>query len=1054
MSEQIINLATFEFDTDRLEKSLSDLQDKMFAFKKETESNKSALDLVKKSTQELVKEQLKLSAAGKETSDAYKENEKTINDLNEAEKQLFKNQQNIQLSQSRVRQEISATNKELKAYMGTGAEYKSLIDSGSAALQTQVTNINQARASNTELLRVRNQLNPAIATEAKLITDLNAKMDANNKFIKTNASEYEKTKINIGNYTDSVKQALKETGLFGTATNSLPPAFRAVVTGFQQGGQAVKGINDAYKEYSKAQAEVKVAQAEYASLQKIAAEATNASAAATEKATAIGYQYAAGEATQAEAEAASTAAIIANTTATEAQAAATAAAVVVTNTSSIALKLFRLALISTGIGAIVVLLGSLVSYLTTTQSGIDALTSVTRPLQAVFQGLMSVLNGLGKTLVDVFNNPKKAITDFANFIKQNLINRFTALGDIIEGILNLDFGKVAESTVQAVTGVDNLVDKVKGAGSAVGKYLSDAAKKGAEVDRITKEMAKKQLEYNAAQVAFGDAIDKQLLISKDTSKSFAERGAAAKEIIRLSDENGKKEEEILQLELKRLKVQQSIKGLANLTNADKQEQIDLEKKIDDAQDRGLNARLEQSRVLAGLQKEAAAAELERIKKIQDARLAALKTELDFYIASQGEKKKSMTDEIAQAQEELNRKLAINKEEFAQKKINKREFELKNLEDTNEFLAKQTDAVISNADLELQLFLLNQQKKVDANQFYNDELYKSDLDRINREAEAEAAQQTLLFEKGKINAQEYALAIAQIDDKQRQANDAAAAQREQAKKDKQAADLAIQDELNQERFNYDLELQLQRNEIKYQAEKEAAVKNGADMIEFEKAQAARRKLIEDTVQKNKLQLASQTFSQLASLAGEQSVAGKAFAIAQTTIDTFQAATAAYKALAGIPIVGPALGVIAAAAATKSGLDNVKKITSVKDPKVSKPQTPSYARGLVTGAGTGTSDSVNANLSAGETVLTARASQMFPQEIAAINAAGGGVGLYGMQGSSSLMMQESIKSNADNSNNAQMIANAVYLAARLGTSEGSKGGIKELSTDRQIMSDAKF
>ncbi len=1053
MAEQIVNLATFEFDTSKLETNLSNLQSRLFQLKKENEGYANQLKATKQAVDELTKQQLALAASGKEESAAFKENKAALDDLNKVEETLFKNQQNIGNQMKVVSAEITRTNKELRAYMTTEGEQATLVDLGNKALQTQVTNINQARASNAELLKVRNQLNPAIQSEAALITQLNAKMDQNNKFIKTNASEYEKTKINIGNYTESVKQALQETGLIGTATNALPAPLKRVAIGFQQVGDVLGNVKNAYSQYQEAQSQVAEAQEQFAQLTSIATQAQNAATIATERATVIGFQYAAGEVTQAEAEAASTAAIIANTTATEAQATATAAAVVVTNSSSVALKLFRLALIGTGIGAIVVLLGSLVSYLTTTQSGIDALTSVTRPLQAIFQSLMSVLNVVGKSLVDTFSNPKQALKDFGEFIKQNLINRFTALGDIIDGIINLDFDKVAESTVQAVTGVDNLAGKVQNAAQNTAKFLSDAAAKGAEVDRLTKEMAKSQLEYNAAQVAFNDAVDEQLLISKDTSKSFAERGAAAKEIIRLSEENGKKEEAILQLELRRLKVQQDIKGLQNMTNEDKQEEIDLLEKIDAAADRGLNARLEQSRVLAGLQKEAAAQELERIKKIQDARLASMQVELDFYLASQGDRKKSMADELAIARSVMEQQLAINKEEFNQKKINKREFELANLETTNEFLAKQTELTIANANLEFELFQLNQQRKVDANQFYSDEIFQQDLDRINKQAEAEAAQQTLLFEKGKINAEEYGLAIQQIDEKQRVANEAAAATREQAKKEKQAADLAIQDELNAERFEYDLALQLERFDIESASKLEAAKKAGADMVEFERLQAKQRKEIEETVQKNKLTLASNTFGQLASILGESSAAGKAAAIAQTTIDTYQSATAAYKALAGIPVVGPALGAVAATAAIVSGIANVKKITAVKDP--AKPQAkPSYARGLVTGAGTGTSDSIDARLSAGEGVLTARAMAMFPNEIAAINQAGGGVGMFGMQGSSSAMMQETVRTNADNAINMDAIAEAVMLGAAMGTESGSQKGLVGLAENRKIQNDAKF
>lgn len=54
--------------------------------------------------------------------------------------------------------------------------------------------------------------------------------------------------------------------------------------------------------------------------------------------------------------------------------------------------------------------------------------------------------------------------------------------------------------------------------------------------------------------------------------------------------------------------------------------------------------------------------------------------------------------------------------------------------------------------------------------------------------------------------------------------------------------------------------------------------------------------------------------------------KAASIAQTIIDTYAAAQAAYKAMAGIPYVGPALGIAAAAAAIASGVARVNAIKS--------------------------------------------------------------------------------------------------------------------------------
>jgi hypothetical protein len=96
------------------------------------------------------------------------------------------------------------------------------------------------------------------------------------------------------------------------------------------------------------------------------------------------------------------------------------------------------------------------------------------------------------------------------------------------------------------------------------------------------------------------------------------------------------------------------------------------------------------------------------------------------------------------------------------------------------------------------------------------------------------------------------------------------------------------------------------------------------IEIGKKELAAR---EDTAGK-----ISSTFKNVAKAIGEQTVAGKAAAVAAATIDTYLSATAAFRALAGIPIVGPVLGGIAAAAAIVAGLKNVKSILAVQTPAV--------------------------------------------------------------------------------------------------------------------------
>jgi hypothetical protein len=70
--------------------------------------------------------------------------------------------------------------------------------------------------------------------------------------------------------------------------------------------------------------------------------------------------------------------------------------------------------------------------------------------------------------------------------------------------------------------------------------------------------------------------------------------------------------------------------------------------------------------------------------------------------------------------------------------------------------------------------------------------------------------------------------------------------------------------------------------------------------------------------------------LSDLVGKETAAGKAFAVAQATIDTYLAAQKAYQSMVGIPVAGPALAAVAAGVAVAGGIANVRKILSTKVP----------------------------------------------------------------------------------------------------------------------------
>lgn len=138
-------------------------------------------------------------------------------------------------------------------------------------------------------------------------------------------------------------------------------------------------------------------------------------------------------------------------------------------------------------------------------------------------------------------------------------------------------------------------------------------------------------------------------------------------------------------------------------------------------------------------------------------------------------------------------------------------------------------------------------------------------------------------------------------------------------------------LKEEGYTRELELL----QLKQTQELDAYAGNEAAITALKAKHANERQALDDMVRKTNIQngrdVLNNTVGNLKSMAGQwKQFAGvyKAIAIAQATWDTYSAAQSAYKAMAGIPYVGPALGAIAAGVAVAAGIANVKSIASAK------------------------------------------------------------------------------------------------------------------------------
>jgi hypothetical protein len=107
-----------------------------------------------------------------------------------------------------------------------------------------------------------------------------------------------------------------------------------------------------------------------------------------------------------------------------------------------------------------------------------------------------------------------------------------------------------------------------------------------------------------------------------------------------------------------------------------------------------------------------------------------------------------------------------------------------------------------------------------------------------------------------------------------------------------------------------------------------------------------------------------------------------------IDTYRAVMGIWAADAGIPVIGVPKAIAETAIAVGTGIASLAQIWSAKGFATGGVYKSDGNGALLSGPGTGTSDSINARLSNGEAIINARSTSMFGSILSQINEAGGG------------------------------------------------------------------
>jgi hypothetical protein len=348
---------------------------------------------------------------------------------------------------------------------------------------------------------------------------------------------------------------------------------------------------------------------------------------------------------------------------------------------------------------------------------------------------------------------------------------------------------------------------------------------------------------------------------------------------------------------------------------------------------------------------AAAAEQKKARgeemKAVDALIAKQKQEIDLFIASQGIKKKSIQDQLKIEEQIMQKRLALNELEYKKGKISKEQYETQKLTITNTYLGKQADATVANAKIELDNYKASIEKKKADDTFYTEEKLQAHKAQNEALLNAEKTYQQARFDAGVINQQEFNAAINEVNESNRLRNEEAQKQRDEAKKEQQAIDLANQQILDEENFTNQFDIDMERERIRYEAELALADKNGADKEKIKKIHANNEKKIEELKEGAIRQQYADTFGQAAQLLGERSQAAKAAAIAEATINTYNGISQVWAADSILPEpFATAAKVVSTGVVLASGLGAVKKITSVKTSSFAEGgQIPTLSSGVI-------------------------------------------------------------------------------------------------------------
>lgn len=642
-------------------------------------------------------------------------------------------------------------------------------------------------------------------------------------------------------------------------------------------------------------------------------------------------------------------------------------------------KLLGTAMLGLGIGTLLVALASLVSWFTKTQKGVETANKIMGALGATIDILIDRAGKLGSALVNLFTG------------------NFKQAGEDVKGVFSGIGKEIADETKQAwkLAEVLNEIDKKE-----VMLSMSRAANR-AEIEKLKKaaddQTLSTQERTKAAEKAY-ELEKKDLKIQTDLAK------ARIANMLGYTDVTEEALKTIEDLQSGAITADEAIGkiGLSESTIEDLRKLSEEVNHLSELEEDSYGRQTEQQNTLNSIRqegadkaKEAKQKEVEAVRAAEDAMLALVKDkreqvrkEIEFTYSRQIEDLRARlnteTDLTVKARQAINDQIkALEQKKTAElQKLSEEELQ-KEIDNRSKLISLQLEAVKKGSEQEYQLRmqqLLVQRDAELADKELTEQMKLAIVDKYNRQIDDLVAQ----HEKEISEKQQEAVLV-------RMENEIMQLQQSGA------SELDILQEQAAQKLELLNSIQQQEGESEQEFLNRKLLAN-QEYIDAKKAIAEKEVEIEQAKYEAISSIASGLSSVFEALGDSNkgfAILSKTLALAEIAINTGKAIAAGVAQAQSVPF--PA-NIAAIATTVTTILANIATaINTVKSAKFA-------TGGLVTGPGTGTSDSIPAQLSNGESVMTARATSMFAPLLSSFNQMGGGVPINVTQTSSQTLGED--------------------------------------------------